>query len=1044
MTADGVLHIPASKFPNANTPIFYRLRTEHFQLAKFVGLTRDADTQMLKNGTIISEEEIYNDYNIIYKLPMEDWPAPGTSDVVAYDEHFPWDFTELSYHYPLSHTDIPADRRVFSGEMPGKGEYAFINKFVVPEGPTTENAGEVYECLSGAENGYMLCINAAGKRTTIMNFDYNQLSCSGQQIYLVANFCDPVNNNYNPQITADLEGSNDGVTWTRIYRYKSGEIPWKAHNDNPWYQMALPIDRDYIKGYSRFRCRAEINGGPNRNAHLLIDRVRFIERARSFSVFQNKATCVKEDSVTVLIRLNYHSDPDLYTPGKLVAYQFQKHTPSGYVPMLASKSDGAGGYIALDNTTTPKLEVFPGYIKDAFTATESVTKDFLKTTAGNDYGYVMIPEANYDPSLSNTVGGQSALRAALIEQAITKLGLTGAAADTRRGFIDERANIRTFDQVVAHDYVDFGGVSTPHIKSFVKVGDTWLLYIICRLPVSATDNSTFRIGMTVMNNLNDKPTFSEEGCATFRILNVKQTTSLLVNGAPWGNATRAQATAADTLLPANETQRASIKLTVTDKVGTHPTKNPRCKFDLLHASADVRPFLDEEDDTEAGNAAFIAKYGCTRTQFVDAMEAFRIDDDRNPCRAIADWSQVTPEALTKTGRLMDGDDGARAIYNRLNHLIELGLLELALDYRDIYMGDRADSYFYLLPVPATGLFDVEEGSSTGTDTTWNASVCNDTIWLELHSKEPLNKLRFGYDSRVGDTFVVPVIRASRTDANGIGGNTLKVRVAYITREADRATVIGWQATKLIETDDPDWNEADPSDAFYYQQDKNVIGASNLSGYYTNGSVIEFTPKAGVTFPLKAGYWYRFEAPFYNTTGPDVAYTTDESNPANIKGHSQFILAIAPDTVRWTPAFTDKANYWNDDHNWTAIINGEDSKDMIALVPMGDTRVIIPQVSEGMLPIASDVVAAKIDTLHYGYTKNTCKEILFKPKSQMLGQEKLTYSKAFVDVPMKTGNWQTFSPALDHIYSGDMYIPRDLSTDKDFLPGMFTTLPGTSW
>ena len=1017
MTADGALHIEAGVHTTVNAPILYRLRTEHFQIANFRGQTRSANDEMLRlGGDIITEEEIERDYDIIYSLDMEHWPAPGTSDVVAYNKPFPWDFTELSYHYPLS--VIPADRRVDGTEMPGKGEYAFINKFIAPSGPTTENPGEVFECMAGAEHGYMLCVNAAGKRATIMNFDFNQLTCSGQQIYLVGNYCNPVDNSYEPEITADMEGSNDdGVTWTRIYRYKSGKIPYVSSSENHWHQMALPIARDSIAKYQRFRCRAEISGGSQKNAHLLIDRLRFIEKNRAFSVFQNKATCIKEDSVTVLIRLNYQSAPDLYQPGKLVAYQFQKWDKDanagagGYVPMLASKTtDGGATYTALDNTTTPKLEVFPGYLKDGFTAKESVEQPTLKSMTGNDYGYVMIPEADYDPSLSNTVGGRSAQRAALIEQAITKLGLTGDDATARRGFIDETGNIRTFDQIVAHDYndfgiVEFGEIKTAHIKSFVKVDDTWLLYIVCRLPVSATDNNTFRIGMTVMNNLNDRPTFAEESCATFRILNIKQTTGLLVNGLPWGNATRAQAEAADTLLPANQTQRASIKLTVSDKVGTHNTKNPRCKFDILHMTADARP------RTTAGDAAFLAAYGCSRTQFVDDMEAFRIDDDRNVMRDITDWNLVTPEMFTYTGRT---PEVATAIYNRLNHLIrDLHVLEIGLDYRDIYMGDRADSYFYLLPVPATGLFEVENGSSTGTDTTWNASVCNDTIWLELHSEEPQAKLRYGFDSRVGDTYIVPIIRSSLSDANA----GLKVRVAEITTAPSYSVILGWQETELIESNDPNWTGMQ---IFNYQQDINMRGHKpSETSYYTKGDIVTFTPVAGHTINLKAGYWYRFKTNFYRAESAEV-YPADGER--TLAGSTQFILAIAPDTVRWTPEHIGKANYWNDDHNWTPIMHNAPADGFKATVPMGDTKVIIEAVDEGLLPIASDVVEYQKDTLHYGYAKNTCQKILFKSRSQILGQEKLTYQTAYVDVLLKTGEWQTYSSALDDVYSGDMYIP----------------------
>ena len=1011
MTADGALHMDDEVLPDTGTNFSYRLRTEHFQLAKFSGRTRSADKEMLKLGTIISEDDIERDYNIIYSLDMENWPAPKTSDVVAYNYHFPWDFTELGYHYPVNgEGEIPANKRIFNASIPGKGEYCFINKFVAPTGPNTQNAGKVFECMDGAENGYMLCVNAAQKRTTIMNFEYDQLSCSGQQIYLVANYCNPVQNNYDPQITADLEGW-DGSQWVPIYRYKSGKIAYHDPGEEHWYQMALPIDREHIKDYRKFRCRAEIDGAPNRNCHLLIDRLRFIEKARGFTVFQDKATCIKDDSVTVLIRLNYNADPDLYKPGKLVAYQLQRWD--------ATANSGAGGYIPMTYS-----EVKPGYVKDGFTVTEG-QHPMLKTSQRNDFGYVYVPEEGYNPS--NSESSPSGKRVELVTQAadsLVKWGLLSEGDKTTRitNFSKETGNVKTFEEVMSAGSL-FGG-ATPHIKSYVQDGDKWIVYIMCRLKVTDTNNNSFRVGMTLMNGLNDKPTFTEEACATFHTFQVKQRTSLRLNGNPWVNATRAEVEAAGTLLKANETYRADIQLTVDPTIQGHTTANPRCKFDLLHAAENVR----------ANDVAFEAKYGCTRTQFKDDMEAFRTDDKDNPNREVTDWTQVTWQNFTGTGRT---EAVAKAIYNRLNHLVTSGLLEIGLDYRDIYMGDRADSYFYLSPIPASGRYELRLGNHNGTaDTTMHASVCNDTLWLELHSEEPTAKLRFGYDSRIGDTYIVPTIRASRTDAN----EHLKVRVAEISTSSDAASVvIGWNATELIDSNDPAWTGVQK---FKYTQDKDMRNhIPSEATYYTVDDVIKFTPQAsGNTITLKAGYWYQFKAPFYAVSKSDT-YSDDPATPT---GHSQFILAIAPDTVHWTPAHPDAANFWNDDANWTAIVNNTPKADVIAKVPMSDTRVIIPQVAEGLLPIVADYVAEEKDALHYGYAKNTCKEILFKKNAQILGQEKLDYKKAFVDLRLLSGNWQTFSPALKHVYSGDMYIPRNPATAdaSDFAPGTFSQGEGT--
>lgn len=1037
ITADGGLEVPSDIFTAANQSKVFELKTEHFQLLKATVYSRSEVTEGPSQSTIISEEDIQSNYEIIWKMPMEDFPAPGTSSVVAYNEHLPWDMTELSYHYPLAASGFDHHRVVDTLETPQKGEYCFLNKYVVPWGPNTANRGEEFECRAGAQYGYMMVVNAAPRRCKIIKFEYPQFPCSNQQLYLVGEICNPVQNGWHPELTMDMEGIKDGDT-TLIYRYKSGKIEYQADPSKRWYQFALPIDPNTIKSYEKFICSATMNGGSNVNATLLVDRLRFVEKSRAFSVFQNKATCIKDDSVTVLIRLNYQSDPDLYKPGKLVAYQFQKHTPSGYVPMIASRNNGDGTYTAygLDDSN---LEVYPGYLKDAFTTTESVEKPFLKSSAGNDYGYVMIPALDYDPSASNVPAGQSNHRADLIDQALDSLGITGAAAADRKAkFLNETNNIRTFDQIVAHDYNDFvtisfGDIKTPHIKSFVNVDGTWLLYIVCRLPVTKTDNNTFRIGMTVMNSLKDKPTFTEENCATFHVMNVKQTTSLLLDGEAWPNKSRAVLEAhvlpEDTLLAENETYRASIKLTVTDKVGIHLTKNPRCKFDLLHAADSVRDIHSAAD-----SIAFVRRYGCNRTQFVDDMEAFRTDDERNVMRDITDWSEVTPEMFTRTGRTMEVATG---IYNRLNHLVEMGVLELGLDYRDIYMGDKADSYFYLLPIPATGKFEVEDGVAPGVDSTWQASVCNDTLWLQLHSKEPQYFLRYGYDSRVGDTFIVPVVRASKTDAN----SSLKVRLAEITNDGSKAAVLGWQSTKLVETNDTSWHAAVPAEAFIYQQNKDTRNKT-ISGYYTKGDTVVFTPKAGTTFQLKAGYWYRFKSTVFGAVPSETYPAADPDESYNV-GHSYFILAVAPDTIRWTPGHADGANYWNDDHNWTPVMASTPADGFKARVPMGDTKVIIPAVDKGKLPIVADIVGERMDTLHFGYAKNTCKEILFQPRSQILGQEKLDYKKAFVDVLLTTGSWQTFSPALEHINSGDMYIPSNLSTDKDFLPGTFPAGAGFS-
>ena len=1076
MRPDGSLVIADSKLGTADQTIYYQLRTEHFQLAKITLLTRDPDKEGPKAGagSIISEDEIENHYTVLYDLGMSTWTAPNTTEIKAYYHHFPWNFTEFSYHYPLS--VINSTYRDSVTEMPMKGEYAFLNKFKVPHGgKNTGNPDAEFEALAGAKNGYMLCLNADSKRSTIMRFEYPALTCSSQKIYLVADLCNPVKNSFSPQITADLEGTKDGgETWETIYRFKTGKIPYDE--EHVWYQFALPIDREHVKGYDYFRCTAMLDGATNKNAHLLIDRLRFIEKSRTFNVFQNKIECVQTDSVTALIRLNYKADTDLYKPGMLVAYQFQRWD--------ASANEGAGGYVPMNSSTGKNDSVQPGYIKDAFTVREGMTH--LKTSAGYDYGYVMVPEADYDPSLSNNTGKQSAKRGELIDAALEKLGITGDEANTRKTqFLNEKGNVSTIDQIISSGSIDFGTASTPHIKFFVKEGNDWVIYLACRLPIAATANKTFRIGMTMMDDLDDTPTFTESSCATFHTLKIKNATTLKVDGEDWTNHTRDEinADSGDELKPlaANETYRASVTF---DPNVTGAT-NIHCRFDLLR--------VDEGERNQAATDEWWTdNYGCTRAQFFDMMATFRIDDEHNPMREVTNWNDVKPSDFEWSGRT---PEIARKIYNTLNKLIVTDRkLEIGLEYRDIYLGNAQDGYFYLIPMPASGTYS-HDGKS------FNATVCNNPLWLELHTGTSAYSLRFGYDSKVGDSYIVPVIRASKTDAN----NHLKVRIADITHAATAGVVIGWDSTYVIESNDPEWNSS--TKTFRYHQDR-IVQDDLYDNYYKvpaegeadmDNRYITFTPvnatyiarltntdcgcydydpagtvynynksnkefsdnAAGVfktpttpttgcnewfvkpgthdghptpgyqtpnNYELKAGYWYKFKTAFFSVSGGNKVLS-NAGGDGTCHGHAEFIVAVAPDTVRWTPSHPDAANFWNDDDNWTAVVNKEDYHGAIATVPMKDTKVIIPKVEEGMAPIASDNVVESKDTLHYGYAKNTCSAILFYPNAQILGQEKLTYDKAYVDVPLTTGTWMTFSPALDDVYAGDMYIPFSTSYDK---------------
>ena len=56
--------------------------------------------------------------------------------------------------------------------------------------------------------------------------------------------------------------------------------------------------------------------------------------------------------------------------------------------------------------------------------------------------------------------------------------------------------------------------------------------------------------------------------------------------------------------------------------------------------------------------------------------------------------------------------------------------------------------------------------------------------------------------------------------------------------------------------------------------------------------------------------------------------------------------------------------------------------------------------------------------------NTCEQIHFRPKSEIMGQQNLIYQKAWVDIATKPGPWHLMCTPLQTVFAGDLYLPSD--------------------
>ena len=999
MLPTGELLVPQNAFRNENETLYYRLRTEHFQLAKFVVVSRDAAKVGPSTSAIISEDSIHNHYDILFSLGNESFEAPRTTDVKAYNHNLPWSYTELSYHYPRS--VISDDYRVFTTDLPAPGEYAYLNRFTL-NGHTTD-------AISGAEHGYMLCIHAARKPTTIFNFTYPHLPCSDQQIYLTYYLANPLpGTGYNPQITAELQGKKDG-DWTPIHRFKTGEL---IHEEGQWQQFVLEIPTSSIADVDSFRCVATLTGSSVDDAYVLIDGLRFIAKERPVNIFQNKASCLEREGygeVDIIARLDYKNAT--YPAGTHFAYQYQKKVGDTFVPL---------------KTTAEGEETHPvRYAND-------LGSFQMQDVNNKSCGVITMPSPTYTPT---------------------------APGDT---------------------IVEIGGI-TEHLKTYVNEGSDEHAYYVMYIsePVYAQVGDTFRVAMTTISSASDKPDFADAGCAMERLIPIHNPVELHVNGSAteWpDNSTRE-----DTVVAANATYTVTAQIGDAFLPSGAVDGSGKCMFDVVRTMANDRGYgADEWFRKRFGCTRAQFRDIMTIFRADDDRNRMRLETNWNNVRPEmfqysgrtkqqADSMYTILNRLIVDSAFVEIGKSSYDIYMGENnnayvvlwpipasgqyedatthdikpvsvcstprwfeiHADETSTSSLRLGYDNMFEGD-----YYILPVVRASsrdansslkvrIADITHSEHAGVVIGWDSTYVvdsNDPEWDPATKTFRYHQDRIVQDDIFDNYYKVP--SSESTDEHRYITFT-PVNEAYIALlQAKDCKCYDYDASRTT------WDVSGEGETNVLI--KRADSGCNRWGvkYIVKGGTTHTSGTAEHALPgfqtpnnmeLKAGYWYKFRTAFFDVSS--LIYY-DDGGDGTCRGHAEFVLVVAPDTVRWTPSHPEQTNYWNDDNNWTPIMANKPADGFKARVPMNGTKVIIPQAEEGQLPVVSEFVVNNQDQRDFGYAKNTCEKILFKPNAQMLGQEKLTYTNAFVDVHFTTGQWQTFSPALDDIYAGDMYIPFD--------------------
>ena len=228
---------------------------------------------------------------------------------------------------------------------------------------------------------------------------------------------------------------------------------------------------------------------------------------------------------------------------------------------------------------------------------------------------------------------------------------------------------------------------------------------------------------------------------------------------------------------------------------------------------------------------------------------------------------------------------------------------------------------------------------------------------------------------------------------------------------------------------------------------------------------EFKPKEGYRYTLKTSF-----------------VEIDDNNDMNTC-HGDLIIPmyVVPEYQVWTGGADN--NDWANNKNWRRADNNELDKDgekyaasgratneqnttSAGMVPMNFTKVLMPAsdgsqysypvlnnvvITDGVVdfngrttqtndieyyleadnskPSVTSWVPRDIDLYCSQFRNNTCDEINFAPRSQMLNTQYLEYNKAWVEYELESERWYTLASPLKGVVSGDMYLPRNTAKQQ---------------
>ena len=980
------------------------------RIARFVVDFVDIEKQGPTTRTIITQQRIRSQYNQLAYINFDE-----------YNSHLPWDYTSYGYVYDVNplNTDAGYKRGADQGVFPFYGEYTIVNS----------NPGKGW-ANQAPFSGKSLYVDGTMEPGLVATLSTKAVICSGQTLYCSAWFCNPTpqgwggsgNETGTPIFRCNVQGreytmnGQDTVwdEWENAGVYFVGELL----QNSGWQQVVFPINSAH--SYDETRVSIYNFATTNNGNDFMVDDISLFVSRLPIAAYQGKMACRSTDTETTsaaaILRLDY-SNINAGADG----YMYYQIYNESYDENGDDKADGAPVILAGEAAYYHESHISSTHPEH------------------NDYGSVHIPAASFNPKEEY---------ASLQAQGIDTLGSVSKLLDlmVERGQKHAKAYVRTvnngvtkwllyvahiIENVTDNDMTtgDYAGYSNEQKKQLplqflydkhnysmrMAYSPEELATPACNMttPLYATQQTVFTLRNSdnqLINHTNTDGILTANGTATganeeivnifnnsygncandLYFLTTKVINHLAIAGAGGEIAPVEAPIFADWLIgdPAGDV--------LSEKA---PENNNPEKWE------DYNKRLQEAIE------GFKTMYGYTHGQVSTAimydMRRFTTDDPNSP-EYNPNYYATTFEDLQPSKFLSQQN------YDIIKHLYENEWLQLYDTTVHFYLGSKDTVRYWCFPIVETAKAIVENAQGEKIGVT--IKDCNEPRRIMVASVE-------------SDYFlnVTPLTNDQKTPQQKVQLPTVKV-------VANESNTISEVTIPIKELPLDDTKKITIGETMYTANGDLTFSISSLPTYITffnleTGKALQEAPT------LEVGHEYTMRLSFKDENGYDKLGNND--NACRV-GYVFFTIQIVPNTMVWQPT-GESFNGWGLDANWRGWINDvnnngiPDEGDTFTegYVPMEGVDVVIPNLGN---PLLYPYIVPEHEYDHYPMTvhhdQHKCRNIYFAAGAHINNQHLLDYEKAFVDMPIRKGNWYMMSAPLQSMYSGDMYVPHSGTSFDD--------------